>query len=473
MNIGNKTKIVATIGPASDSPDKVEQLILAGVDVFRFNTKYSTIEWHNERIKRVQKIAEKVKRNIGIMIDLQGKEIRIKTKEKKNIIAKENDVLFIGNSFNNKEVSIVIPDAKVLKKLKPGNSISIDDGFIILKIIKNQKNLIKTKVIDGGVIKNRKSLNSPGADIELSSLIKRDMDYLDATAKNVTFVALSFVTSKKDIQLLRIELKKRKIPALIISKIENQQAINNIDEIIKESDAIMVARGDLGIEIPIESIAFWQKEIIKKCRQNRKPVIVATQMLHSMIENPRPTRAEVTDVANSVLDGADAVMLSEESATGKYPIKAVLILNKILKLNEQKARFKNNQSLVLTPTEFMIGSIIKEIENNENISEQLKIKTAIVFTEIGYTAKIISSFRPKIKVIAITNYQHTAKNLSLSYGIMSYYNSSKLNNIKVARKIIDGLKKKNILSQNETVIVFHGQQTKKPNLLGLCSLMKI
>ena len=492
MNIENKTKIVATIGPASDSPAKIEELILAGVDVFRFNTKHSTIEWHNERIERVQKIADKLKKHIGIMIDLQGSEIRIETKEEKNIMAKQDNILFIGSSFDNEEVSVIIPDNKVLKKLKKGNSISIDDGSIMLEIIENQKNLIKTKVVDGGIIKHRKSLNFPGSDIELSSLIKRDMDHLDATAKkNVTFVAFSFVSSKKDIQILKKELEKRKMSALIISKIENQQAINRIDEIIKESDAIMIARGDLGIEIPIESIAFWQKEIIKKCRQNKKPVIVATQMLHSMIENPRPTRAEVTDVANSVLDGTDAVMLSEESALGKHPVKSVLMLDRIVKFNEQRAKFKNNQSSFLTPTELMIGSIVKEIENDENISKKLRIKTAIVFTETGYTAKVISSLRPKIKIIAITNHQHIAKNLSLSYGIMSYCISQaksdfafslscdslsgqkEIDSLCLPKEIIKDLKKKNILSQNETVVVFHGHQTKKPNLLGLCSLMKI
>lgn len=507
MKIENKTKIVTTIGPASDSLIKIEELISAGTDVFRFNTKHSTTEWHNERIERVQKIAEKLKKHIGIMIDLQGNEVRIQTREEKNIMARQDSIIFIGNSFDNEEASVVVPDAKVFKKLKKGNSISIDDGSIILEVIENKKKLIEAKIIDGGVIKNRKSLNFPGANIELSSLIKRDMDHLDATAKkNVTFVALSFVTSKKDIQILKKELIKRKMPALIVAKIENQQAIDNIDEIIKEADAIMVARGDLGIEIPIESIAFWQKEIIKKCRKNRKPVIVATQMLHSMIENPRPTRAEVTDVANATLDGTDAVMLSEETALGKHPVKAVTILDKIIKFNEDKAVFKNNQSQTLTPTELLIGSIIKEIENNENISKKLKIKTAIVFTETGYTAKVISSFRSKIKVVAITKQGHTAKNLSLSYGIMSYcilseqeyrQNSNQaqsklcspvflsslscdslsgekeIDSFCLPKEILKDLKDKKILTQNETIIIFHGQQTKKPNLLSLCSLMKI
>ena len=491
MNIENKTKIIATIGPASDSVSKIEELILAGVDVFRFNTKHSTIEWHNKRIKRVQKIANKNKKNIGIMIDLQGSEIRIQTREGKDIMTKQNDIIFISNSFDNKETLIAIPNNKILQKLKIGNFISIDDGSVVLEVIKNEKDIIQVKVIEEGIIKNKKSLNFPGTDIKLSSLIKKDIDNLDATAKhNITFVALSFVTSKRDVQLLRAELQKRNMEALIVSKIENQQAINDIDEIIKESDAIMIARGDLGIEIPIESIVFWQKEIIKKCRQNRKPVIVATQMLHSMIENPRPTRAEVTDIANAVFNGTDAVMLSEETALGKYPVKSTLILDKILKFNEQKARFKNNQSSVLTPTEFMIGSIIKEIENNKNISEQLKIKTAIVFAETGYAARVISSFRTKIRIIAITNNQHTAKHLSLSYGIIPYYTPSKFDYIPILKKlkffstlrafstylpkkIINDIKKKNLVSQNETIIVFHGQYKKRPNLSNLCFLMKV
>ncbi len=472
IDFENKTKIVVTIGPASDGVSKIKKLILAGADIFRFNTKHSTIEWHSERVKRVQGVANKMKKNIGVMIDLQGSEVRIETKEKKNLRARKNTIIFISNSFIDKRVSLIIPNTHIFKKIKIGDPILIDDGSIELEVIKKQKSLIKAKVIEGGVIKDRKSVNFPHSKIELSSLIKRDLNYLSAMAKHsVTFIALSFVTSKKDIEILRKELAKRKIKALIISKIENQQAINNINEIIEESDAIMIARGDLGVEIPVESMTFWQKEIIKKCRKNRKPVIVATQVLHSMIKNPTPTRAEITDIANVVFDGADAIMLSGETASGKYPIKSVAVMNKILRFNEKKTEFKEIIASTFNPTEFVIGSMAKELKK-EDVLKQLNIKTVIIFTESGYTARVFCAFRPKIKIVAVTNSKETAERLSLSYGIVSHHILMDFNKVEASEKIIYFLKKRKIILEKEIVLVFYGKHHKKPHLLNLFSLVR-
>ncbi len=473
MKNNKKTKIVATIGPASDSMSKIKEMMEAGVDVFRFNTKHSTTEWHNERIKRVQRIAKQTKKNIGIMIDLQGSEIRIETKDGKDVTARKNDIINIGSSFSFEGLLISIPDEDVFKKLKVGNNVLIDDGAIELKIIKKKSNIIEVKVIEGGTIKNRKSLNFPGADMKLSSLIKRDLDNLDSGAKNnVNFVALSFVSSAEDLKTLKAEMRKRKMKALTVAKIENQKSIDNIDEIIEEAEAVMIARGDMGIEIPIERLAFWQKKIIKKCRQKRKPVIVATQMLHSMINNPRPTRAEATDVANAVLDGTDAVMLSEETAMGKYPVRSVIEMSKIVEFNEKNSSFDDIEGISFNPTEFVVGAIATELEKKNAIKE-LNIKGIVVFTESGYTARVISAFRPKINIAAITNDKETAEALSLSYGVNCHHAKIDFTNLRIPDDIAKNLKKENNLSKGDVVAVFHGRYGKNPDLLDLFSLTRI
>ncbi len=467
-----KTKIIATIGPACDSSIKIKQLITSGVNLFRFNTKHSDVDWHNQRIKKVQKIADKLGVCIGIIVDLQGNEIRIQTRNEKTIKVKKNQELIISNSFLTKEASLVISDNNVFKKIKEKDTILIDDGLVELKIIEKTKNYISVKVIDGGDIKNRKSVNLPGSKIKLSSLIKRDIENLDSAAKNkVTFIALSFVTSKKDILIIRQEMKKRNMAAGVISKIENEQSIKKIDEIIDASDAIMIARGDLGIEMPIEKLAYWQKEIINKCRIKNKPVIVATQMLHSMIKNTRPTRAEATDVANSVFDGSDAVMLSEETAIGKHPLKAVNEMARIISFNEKKAISRKIEKENLNPAQFVIQSIVKKIDNE--LINNTKIKTAIVLTESGYTSNVLSSFRLKIKVIAITNTRKTAEKLTLSYGVNPHYTSINFNNLEINPETLKNLKLKNLIKKNEIIAIFHGRYNKKPSLLNLFSLTRI
>ncbi len=467
-----KTKIVATVGPASDSPERIGEMIGAGADVFRFNTKHSTIEWHNERIKRVQRAAEGMKRNIGIMVDLQGSEIRIETEGSREISVRKGDVVRIASS-NETGAMMAIPDNDLLNKLRVGDTILIDDGYIELRVSRKIPGMMEAEVVEGGTIKDRKSLNFPGSDIKLSSLIKRDLDNLDSAAKNnVNFVALSFVSSAEDIRLLKKEMEKRKMKAMTVAKIENQSAIDNIDEIIDEADSIMIARGDLGIEIPIESLAFWQKEIIKKCRQKRKPVIVATQMLHSMISSSRPTRAEATDVANAVLDGTDAVMLSEETAMGKYPVKSIAEMAKIVKFNERNSRFEGTVGPSLNPTEFVVGAVAGEM-NKKNALDELGVRAVIVFTESGYTARVISAFRPKVDVAAITNNKEVAEILSLSYGITGHHATIDFKNLKIPTGIANAIRKESGLKKGDTVAVFHGRYEKNPELLNLFSLSRI
>ncbi|KKP29270.1 MAG: Pyruvate kinase [Candidatus Nomurabacteria bacterium GW2011_GWF1_31_48] len=296
------TKIVATIGPASDTEEIIEHLIEAGVNVFRFNTKHGTTQWHEERIKRVQQIANKLGKDIGILMDLQGPEIRLETFDKKPIFVERGETLKITVEPTEKFKSICIPRKEVFEALNKGDQILIDDGSIELKVTSVSESLIEAVTEDPGEIGHRKGVNFPGVRVDLPSLIKDDLEKLSMAGVNkVDFVALSFCRTKMDVENLRKELEKRKMKSMVVAKIESREALDNIDEIIEAADGIMVARGDLGVEVPIEELAYWQKKIIEKCRVRNKPVITATQMLQSMIENLRPTRAEATDVANAVL----------------------------------------------------------------------------------------------------------------------------------------------------------------------------
>ncbi len=465
MNLIKKTKIIATLGPASDKKETIKELILNGVNVFRFNLKHNDISWHNKRIKRVQEIANKLKANIGILIDLQGPEIRIDTKDKKTIIVGKGDEIIIGDSFFSDEIQIALLNKTVFDTIKEKDIVLVDDGFIEMKVIEKKDNLIKVQVIQGGKIKNKKGLNIPGKKINLSSLIDQDIKRLDMITKNkVDFIALSFARTKKDIDILKKETEKRKIKSQIIAKIECQEALDNIDELIDNSDGIMIARGDLGIEVPIEQLSFWQKNIIKKCRLKRKPVIIATQMLHSMINNPRPTRAEAIDVAGAVFDKTDAVMLSEETAMGDYPVRVVQEMTKILLFNEQKDIFEDFPIETYNITELIVNSAISLVEKQSI----LNVEKVIVFTESGYTANVISSFRSKAKVIAISNNQKTAEILCVSFGINPIYIPESYSQ----NKTINILKKEKLIKDNEIIVIVHGKQKKKSNVFNSFSLIK-
>jgi len=320
MKNSKKTRIIATIGPSSDSAKTIKNFVDFGVNIFRFNMKHNTRQWHKEKIKLVRSISKKAK----ILIDLQGPEIRIITKNKKDIFVKQNG-----------RATVSLTHSQAIKALNKKDIILVDDGFVNLKVIKKNKKSIVLKALENCVIKNFKGVNLPGKNLDVPSLSKRDLENLSLAQEiKIDYIALSFVRNKNDINALKQAINKKNIKSKIVAKIETQSSIDNIDEIINASDMIMIARGDLGIETPIEKLAFYQKQIIKKCNNKKTPVIVATQMLHSMIESQLPTRAEATDVANAVLDGANALMLSNETAIGKYPLYAIKTMANIVRFNE-------------------------------------------------------------------------------------------------------------------------------------------
>lgn len=463
------TKIVATLGPAADSEQEIEKLINAGVNVFRFNTKHGTTEWHEERIDRVQNVANKLGVNIGILVDLQGPEIRLETIDKLPFPIEKDQIVNITPSFTPEIKSICIPHKLVFTSVNKGDHILIDDGAIELIIESVTPDLIKAKATEGGEIGNRKGVNFPGIEINLPSLIHEDLKKLDmATTRKVDFVALSFSRTKTDIEILRKEMAERKVMAMIVAKIESLQALQHLDELIEATDAVMVARGDLGVEVPIEQLAYWQKTIITKCREANKPVITATQMLQSMTINPRPTRAEATDVANAVLDGTDALMLSGETASGMFPIKSVVAMDKIARYNEQIHQLIDFEIDAKNETDVIVNST--KVLLNQNI---VKIKMILVFTRSGLTAKSISRLRPKIQIVAMTADQKTVEELSLSYGVRAIKTDLHRGQFSLPNPAISELVKSGELSRGDTILVVHGQSYYEEGSTNAVALLKI
>ncbi|MEP7166532.1 MAG: pyruvate kinase [Candidatus Woesebacteria bacterium] len=329
-----RTKIVATIGPVSDSPELIEALIKAGTDVFRFNMKHADRTWHEERIDRVREVCKAKGLDVGILIDLQGPEVRLETPEKKEVTIAQNELVSFC-LLPKDDKHIVIPTPEVYPAVRVGQLLLIDDGNSEFEIIEVHDQEIKARSRQDCIIKHRKSVNFPGADIDLPAMTEDDYKKIEMrNMAQVDFVALSFTRTKKDVEILRAELDQRGVHSKICAKIENQIALDHLEEIVAVSDVVMVARGDLAVEIPYERLAFEQKRMIKMCNEMKKPVITATQMLHSMVHNMRPTRAEMCDVANAVYDGTDATMLSEESAGGEHPLMAVEAMNRILSFTE-------------------------------------------------------------------------------------------------------------------------------------------
>jgi len=333
-----KTKIICTIGPASDSITLLKNMLLAGMDVARLNFSHGTHIQHKHRIKLVRQLNKEYRRHLKILQDLEGYRIRIgRLKGKKEVELRKRQIIYLSNQKISDQDDVIPFDYEGdLRDIKNGSYIYIDDGNIALLVKTRTREYIKAEVVIPGSLKENKGLNIPEVNLKFKGLTDKDKYDIEFGIRNrVDYIAQSFVRDKYDIMLIRDLIKTRLPGCQIVAKIENRQGIKNIDEIIEVSDGVMVARGDMGVSLPLYEIPIVQKEIIKKCNQAGKFVIVATQMLESMVENIRPTRAEVTDVANAVLDGANSVMLSAETAAGRYPVEAVKMMNQIIKFTEK------------------------------------------------------------------------------------------------------------------------------------------
>lgn len=415
-----RTKIVCTIGPSTSSASMIKELLQAGMDVARINFSHGTHKEHASYIRTLQQVAKQAGVPLGIMQDLPGPKNRTGKLKKSAIELTENaDFVLTTKEVLGDEhrVSVGLPDLP--KNVKPGDMIFIDDGAIELKVVATSKTEVSCQIVTGGKLGEDKGINIPGITWDAPTITEEDWNHLLFGLKNnVDFIALSFIKEANDVIKVRSFLQKKKKTPALIAKIERREALDNLDEILKVADGAMVARGDLGIEIPIQRVPIVQKEIIQKCNRLGKPVIVATQMLESMVNSPRPTRAEVTDVANAIFDGADALMLSEETAVGSYPVEAVSMMSQIALEAETALPYEEiltNKGKDLQPqTDDAISYAAC------HTAHQLGAAAIIAFTSSGSTARRVAKYRPRVPILAITPSQVTQRQLSLSWGVRAF-----------------------------------------------------
>lgn len=470
MNTPQKsTKIVATIGPATSEEHVLKEMIEAGMNVARFNTKHADPAWHEEHIRRVLKVATELQKSIAILVDLQGPEIRVDLPQKKSFPVKKGDrVTFTSDTKTTKPKSVIVPQM-VIDSLEKMKQIVLEDGACDFTVVSKAGDSLEAIANVDSDVNDRKTMNTPGTILNMPSLTQRDFGYIDHINPSlIDYVGLSFVRNKQDIEILQKELDKRKCKAEIIAKIENQSAIDNIDSIIEVADAVMIARGDLGVEVPFEQLIHWQKTIIAKCRTAAKPVITATEMLQTMIENPRPTRAEVSDVAHAVYDGTDAVMLSGETTTGKYPVKSVATQATIARFNEPHAH-----PIFEYVPEFDAGSAISMSAISIHENSSVDISKIICLTETGKTARLLSRFHPGVPIVALTSNDQTVRKLALSYGVTSYKIEVKPKNIDTLEEITEICKHNGIVQVGETILVIYGMEWKQPGHTNSLSLVTV
>ncbi len=468
-----KTKIVCTIGPASESVEMLDNLIEAGMNVARLNFSHGNHEEHAVRIKRIREASEKAGKIVGILLDTKGPEIRTHKMENDAIELISGEAIDISMSevLGNSE-RFSISYEKLIEDVQVGSIILLDDGLIELKVtnIDANKGIISTYIENAGTLKNNKGVNVPGVSVQLPGITEKDAaDILFGIEQEVDFIAASFVRRAKDVMEIRGLLESNNGAHIqIIPKIENQEGVDNIDEIIQVSDGLMVARGDLGVEIPAEEVPLVQKSLIHKCNIAGKPVITATQMLDSMQRNPRPTRAEASDVANAILDGTDAIMLSGETAAGMYPLEAVQTMDRIAKTTENAVDYRSIVTKLSKAREVNLTDAMGQAVAHTAIN--LRVKAVIAPTESGYTAKMISKFRPGVPIIAVTSSIIPSRKLTLVWGVYPIvgkkaYSTDEILEVAVEESILH-----QYVTHGDLVIITAGLPV---GLAGTTNLMKV
>ena len=465
-----RTKIIATIGPASEGKKILSEMIRGGMNVCRLNFSHSDFSWHQDAIKRIREIGRKDRQPIGIMADLQGPRIRIASEKEQKV--RKGEIVWVGSAVHRSHLAsltILLDLPEAVKLIKPGNEILIEDGLIKLKAIGKTGKLAKCQALDDGVIRPKKGVNIPGISAKLGALTERDREVLDfALREDVDFVAMSFVRSAREINGLKNIIRKKtkdkdKLPQ-VVAKIERREAVRHFDEILKAADAIMVARGDLGIEMPQEELPVLQKEMVAKCVRAAKPAIVATQMLDSMIRNPRPTRAEVTDVANAVVDHTDAVMLSGETASGKYPAEAVRTMRKIVEKTEESP-FDDLEHGFLGDQKFSVSAAVAQ--SAHELAKDSGAKAIIVASKSGFTARMIARHRPEQDFFVMTNNEKTHNQLTLVWGVQSFVLPDCRDLDELIDKSLETVKKNKLLKKGDRVVIVAGRPHLKKEHMSL------
>ncbi len=467
-----KTKIIGTIGPASSDYSTLKALVQAGLNVVRINLSHAKLEGMNKILENVKKVREELKCPLPIMIDTRGPEIRVKTFKHDEVLIKKGQTFTFTarNIVGNTEI-VALNEPEIVKCIKPGNKILAVNGLITFKVEDIIDTEVVTKACNSGVISNHKSLSIPGIKFNTPYLNDADKrDILWAIENDIDFVAASFVNTKEDVEVMRDFLKQNGGESIkIISKIESSLAIKNLDEIILASDGVMVARGDLGVEVPMSKLPELQKTIIKKTKDIGKVVITATEMLESMIYNPRPTRAEVSDVANAVYDGTSVVMLSGETASGKHPVEAVKQMAKIAEETEHHINYAKR----FNDSKYKLESITDVISHSAVNSSMLqKTKAIVVFTDTGQSARMVSRFRPVSTILGATPVEKVYRQLELSWGVLPIltplYNSTD-EMFNMANNYVKLLK----LANTDNNIIITCGTPKQPGCTNLIKIAKV
>ena len=468
------TKILATLGPTSDSPEIIRELVEAGVDVFRLNASHGVQEDHARRVRLVRDIAADMNRFIGILLDLQGPKIRLGTFEGGGCTLQTGSTFVITTEQLTGNCSRASTTYKEFAKdVKPDDRVLLADGSVELRVKSTTATDAICTVVSGGPISDRKGINLPGVEVTTSSLTKKDLsDLRFGLELGVDFVALSFVRKRDDVLKLRLFLEETDSHVPIISKIEKPEAWKNLEAILDESDGVMVARGDLGVEMALEKVPFIQKSIIEDARKHGKFVITATQMLESMIEHPYPTRAEVSDVANAIYDGTDAVMLSAETSAGKYPVESVRMMSRIAAEAETSIRAHGFKELPrrdeTIPT---FQETIAELAYRAARTQQAK--AIIVFTTTGSSAKMVSRYRPPVPVYAFTASTVTAAQLSIIYGVRAILAPDPTTTDEMVQVMDRLLVEAGVLKDRDTVVFVAGQPIGRPGTTNFLKLHRI
>ncbi|MAR67858.1 MAG: pyruvate kinase [Crocinitomicaceae bacterium] len=451
--MNRKTKIVATIGPASNSTEQLRQLIMRGVNVFRLNFSHGIHEDHKEVVTRVRKLDEELSTHTAILADLQGPKLRVGKMEDGVVLTEGSTFTLTSREMVGTASQAYMNYEQLPKDVKPGEQILLDDGKLKLEVVKTDNvSEVKTKVLVGGALTSNKGVNLPNTIVSLPALTEKDtVDLHYALSLGVDWVGLSFVRSARDIIELKHVIKNEHSSTRVVAKIEKPQALESIDDIIVAADAIMVARGDLGVEIPMEQVPIIQKQIVKKCLDHSKPVIIATQMMETMIENPIPTRAEVSDVGNAVMDGADAVMLSAETSVGKHPIKVIDCIVKILEEIEQgyEALYHHERIPEKSQERFITDSICF---NACRLANRVEAKAIVTMTHSGYTAFKISSQRPKAPIFVFSGNKILLSMMNLVWGVECFYYDKMVSTDHTIADIKYLLKKDGFVDEGDIII---------------------
>lgn len=462
-----KTKIIATIGPATACPLLIQNILSAGADVVRLNLSHGDHKWHSQRVKDIRKVARAINKAVAIMLDLQGP--RIRTGRLKNgspvHLKRGQDITITTKDVLGDEGIISTPYASLPRDVKKNDRILLDNGLIELKVIKTSKTDVYCRVVNGGMLGENKGMNLPGVDISATTFTEKDkMDLRAALSWGIDYAAMSFVSRADDINGMRDFMKKRGYNIPIIAKIERQEAIDNIDEILDTADGVMVARGDLGVEMTPQRVPLLQKMIIKKADEKGKIVITATQMLESMVESPTPTRAEASDVANAILDGTDAVMLSEETAKGKFPQEAVKMMDLIAREVEEEISYT-----AWSPYHKKISSSWAVAHSACNAADETDAKALVIFTISGRTALMVSKFKPVMPIIVLTPDKDVYNRLALIRGaapLLIPFGNSTDKMLAIGEKTI---LKSGLLKKGDIVVVVAGTTSMR----GATNMMKV